>query len=108
MTAVCLGEFPYEARVPGAGVEVITDDNLWEIISRLEVPGIESFFIADPSKLVTKWAVEVTNRYTYCSEFNTPAYAGAYDDQPNFWVKAVGVIQQARSQASEWRRQHGN
>ena len=108
MTAVALGAFPYEARVPGEGIETITPDNLWEIVSSLDVPGIEALFIADPSKLVTKWASEMTSRFTYCSDFNTPAFAGAYDDQPNYWVQGVGVINTARQQASDWRRQHGN
>ncbi len=103
-----MGEFPYEARVPGAGVKVITSDNLWETISTLDVPGLEAFFIADPGKLVTKWAVDVTDRFTYCAEFSTPAYPGAYDDQPNWWTQAVGVIKYARSQASKWRSKHGN
>jgi len=108
MTAEFLGAFPYEVNVPGAGREVITNDNLWDIIASLDVPGLESFFIADPSKLVTKWAIEVTSRYTYCSEFNTPAFQGAYDDQPNWWTQAVGVVKTARHQASEWRNKHGN
>ena len=108
MTAQALGDFPYEVNVPGAGREVITSKNLWDVISRLDVPGLESFFIADPGKLVTSWAVGVTSRFTYCSDFNTPAFAGAYDDQPNYWVQGVGVINTARQQASDWRRQHGN
>ena len=108
MTAQALGDFPYEARVPGAGIETITQDNLWDIIATLDVPGLESFFIADPGKLVTSWAVGVTSRFTYCSEFNTPAFEGAYDDQPNWWVSAVGVMKHARQQASDWRRQHGS
>jgi len=61
------------------------------------------FFIADPSKLVTKWALDVTSRYTYCSDFNCPAFDGSYDDQPNYWIQAVGVMRQARAEASKWR-----
>ena len=89
--------------MPGKGLKVITNDNLWETVSSLDVPGLESFFIADPSKLVTKWALDVTSRYTYCSDFNCPAFDGSYDDQPNWWVQAVGVIRQARTEASKWR-----
>jgi len=89
--------------VPGKGLKVITNDNLWETVSSLDVPGLESFFIADPSKLVTRWALDVTSRYTYCSDFNCPAFDGSYDDQPNWWVQAVGVIRQARTEASKWR-----
>jgi len=100
--------FPYEARVPGFGFEVITNDNLWDIVSKLDVPGIEALFIADPKHLVTKWAIGVTSRFTYCSEFNCPAFEGSYDDQPNYWISAVGVIKHARTQASEWRHKHGN
>jgi hypothetical protein len=80
---------------------------LWDIIATLDVPGLESFFIADPGKLVTKWAVDVTSRFTYCSDFNCPAYSGAYDDQPNYWIQAVSEIKRARTQASEWRNAHG-
>mgnify|MGYP003958928837 FL=1 len=89
--------------MPGKGLKVITNDNLWETVSSLDVPGLESFFIADPSKLVTRWALDVTSRYTYCSDFNCPAFDGSYDDQPNWWVQAVGVIRQARTEASKWR-----
>ena len=89
--------------MPGKGLKVITNDNLWETVSSLDVPGLESFFIADPSKLVTRWALDVTARYTYCSDFNCPAFDGSYDDQPNWWVQAVGVIRQARTEASKWR-----
>ena len=89
--------------MPGKGLKVITNDNLWETVSSLDVPGLESFFIADPSKLVTKWALDVTSRFTYCSDFNCPAFDGSYDDQPNWWVQAVGVIRQARTEASKWR-----
>ena len=89
--------------MPGKGLKVITNDNLWETVSSLDVPGLESFFIADPSKLVTRWALDVTSRYTYCSAFNCPAFDGSYDDQPNWWVQAVGVIRQARTEASKWR-----
>ena len=89
--------------MPGKGLKVITNDNLWETVSSLDVPGLESFFIADPSKLVTRWALDVTSRYTYCSDFNCPAFDGSYDDQPNWWVQAVGVIRQARAEASKWR-----
>ena len=89
--------------MPGKGLKVITNDNLWETVSSLDVPGLESFFIADPSKLVTKWALDVTARYTYCSEFSCAAFDGSYDDQPNWWVQAVGVIRQARTEASKWR-----
>ena len=81
---------------------------MWETIAGLDVPGLEAFFIADPKHLVTKWAMEVTSRFTYTSEFNCPPYPGAYDDQPNYWVQAVGVIRTARKQASEWRSKHGN
>ena len=103
MTAVNLGDFPYDARVPGHGVKTITEENLWDVISLLDVPGLESFFIADPSNLVTRWAIEMTSRYTYCSEFNCVAFEGSYDDQPNYWVQAVGVMRQARAEASKWR-----
>ena len=89
--------------MPRKGLKVITNDNLWETVSSLDVPGLESFFIADPSKLVTRWALDVTSRYTYCSDFNCPAFDGSYDDQPNWWVQAVGVIRQARTEASKWR-----
>ena len=89
--------------MPGKGLKVITNDNLWETVSSLDVPGLESFFIADPSKLVTRWALDVTSRFTYCSDFNCPAFDGSYDDQPNWWVQAVGVIRQARTEASKWR-----
>ena len=90
--------------MPGAGRETITHENMWDIISTLDVPGLESFFIADPGKLVTKWAVEVTARFTYCSEFNaTPAFSGAYEDQPNWWISAVSEIKRARGDASKWR-----
>ena len=89
--------------MPGKGLKVITNDNLWETVSSLDVPGLESFFIADPSKLVTRWALDVTSRFTYCSDFNCPAFGGSYDDQPNWWVQAVGVIRQARTEASKWR-----
>jgi hypothetical protein len=102
-----LGDFPYEVKVPGMGRETITQENLWDIIATLDVPGLESFFIADPAKLVTKWAVDVTARFTYCSDFNCPAYSGAYDDQPNYWIQAVSEIKRARTQASEWRNAHG-
>jgi hypothetical protein len=102
-----LGDFPYEVKVPGMGRETITQENLWDIIATLDVPGLESFFIADPGKLVTKWAVDVTARFTYCSDFNCPAYSGAYDDQPNYWIQAVSEIKRARTQASEWRNAHG-
>jgi len=86
------------------GRETITQENMWDIISTLDVPGLESFFIADPGKLVTKWAVEVTARFTYCSEFNaTPAFSGAYEDQPNWWISAVSEIKRARGDASKWR-----
>jgi hypothetical protein len=102
-----LGDFPYEVKVPGMGRETITQENLWDVISTLDVPGLESFFIADPGKLVTKWAVDVTSRFTYCSDFNCPAYSGAYDDQPNYWIQAVSEIKRARTQASEWRNAHG-
>jgi len=89
--------------VPGAGRETITHENMWDVISTLAVPGLESFFIADPGKLVTKWAVDVTARFTYCSEFNCPAYEGAYEDQPNWWISAVNEIKRARGEASKWR-----
>ena len=102
-----LGEFPYDVRVPGAGLATITQDNMWDVIASLDVPGIEAFFIADAGKLVTKWASDVIARFTYCSEMNCPPFAGAYDDQPAFWVVAVGVIRQARSEASKWRSAHG-
>ena len=104
MSASCLGDFPYDVNVPGAGRLTITPDNLWDIIAGLDVPGLESFFVADPSKLVTNWALDVTARFSYTSDFNCPAFPGTYDDQPNWWVSAVGVIRQARQQASEWRR----
>ena len=89
--------------MPGKGLKVITNDNLWETVSSLDVPGLESFFIADPSKLVTRWALDVTSRFTYCSDFNCPAFDGSYDDQPNYWIQAVGVMRQARAEASKWR-----
>ena len=89
--------------MPGKGLKVITNDNLWETVSSLDVPGLESFFIADPSKLVTRWALDVTSRYTYCSEFSCAAFDGSYDDQPNYWIQAVGVMRQARAEASKWR-----
>ena len=107
MSASCLGDFPYDVNVPGQGRVTITADNLWLTIASLDVPGLESFFIADPAKLVTKWAIDMTSRYTYCLDFNCPAYEGSYDDQPNYWIKAAGVIQQARVHASEWRNAHG-
>jgi hypothetical protein len=99
-----LGEFPYDARVPGSGIKTITQENLWDIIAGLDEPGLESFFIADASKLITRWALDVTARYAYCSEFNCPAYEGAYDNQPNWWISAVGVIRQERMKASKFRR----
>lgn len=97
-------EFPYETRVPGRGVETVTEENLWDIIATLDVPGVEAFFVADANKLVTKWAIGVVSRYTFCSEFNCPAFSGSFDDQPAWWVSAVHVIKEARIQASEWRR----
>lgn len=107
LTASCLGDFPYECNVPGASRLTITQDNLWDVVSSLDVPGIEALFVADPRYLVTNWAASVTSRYAYCSEFNCPAYEGAYDDQPNWWVSAVAVIKHARQQASDWRTKHG-
>ncbi len=103
LSASCLGEFPYEVNAPGIGLVTVTSENMWSIIAQLDNPGIEAFFIADPKYLVTKWAVDVTTRFSYCSDFNCPAFSGAYDEQPNWWVNAVGVIQHARKQASEWR-----
>ena len=56
--------------------------------------------MATPSRLVTQWAADVVNRYSYCLEMHTPAYAGDYDEQPAWWIEAVRVIKQERDRAS--------
>ena len=99
------GPYPYEANAPGLGrVTIGSDADLWEIVAQLDEPGIEAPFVSAPSRLLTPWAVEQVNRYTYCQEMHVPAYAGAYDDQPALWVDVVAVIRAEREKASKYGR----
>lgn len=40
-------------------------------------------------------------RYNYCTKIDTPAFRGAYDDQPAYWVDFVNILSNELPKMSE-------
>ena len=62
------------------------------------ITGIGSFIVDNELQAVM-------SRKFYCDQYKTvPPFAGAYDDQPEWWVKAVNIIGVAESEATRFAR----
>jgi len=66
--------------------------------SYLEIKNHETFYSACknsfcPDLLQDEWVTDMFSRYNYCEKFNTPAYPGAYDDQPAGWMDFRRILE---------------
>ena len=52
------------------------------------------FFVCS-NLLMEKEYQEAIEKYVYCSETSTPAYSGAYGDQPKKWVQMYFILKEA-------------
>jgi len=58
--------------------------------------------------MIDKSFQDVLRRKYYCEKFNVPPFVGAFDDQPEWWVKGMSLVDTAESEANKYlRRKNG-
>ena len=63
--------------------------------------------ICHPSLLVEDELMGLIKRKNYCEKFNVAPYPGTYDDQPEWWLIASTIIDNATQGALNWKNQNG-
>lgn len=87
-------------------IDCINDDYFTLTEKRKRPPKSYDFYYSviakcNSSLFYDQEIIDMIKRYEYCSNLNVPAYPGAFDDQPAFWVDFVNLIKGELPQIAE-------
>ena len=54
--------------------------------------------------IIDKSFQDVIRRKQYCERFNTPPFAGSYEDLPEWWLIAMNTMDRAEAEATRYLR----